>query len=146
VNTEWRKPIQLILVEDDEAEAAAICRACAGAAIDCQITRFQSGGEALAALQGALGRQLITKPTLILLDLDLADGGGLPFLDALRNDPFLRRTIVFVISSSTHNEDKAAAYDQRVAGYLVKDVVDSDYTLLCDLLDVYQKSIQFPLG
>ena len=146
MNTQWRKPIQLILVEDDEAEAAAIHRACAGAGINCQITQFQSGDDALAALQGSLSRSLITKPTLILLDLDLTDGSGIPFLDALRADPLLRRTIIFVISSSTRDEDKAAVYDRRVAGYLVKGVVDNDYTLLCDLLDVYQKSIQFPLG
>jgi CheY-like chemotaxis protein len=144
LNTQWRKPIELILVEDDDAEAAAIGRACAG--VNCQITRFQNGIEALAALQGSLGHDLLVKPYLILLDLDLPDHSGIPFLDALRSDPRLRRSIVFAISDSVRDEDKAAAYDRRVAGYLVKGAFDNSYAPLCDLLDVYEKSIQFPLG
>ena len=146
MNTPWRKPIQLILVEDDEAEAAAIRNACAMTGVHGEITCFPDGKEALAALQGSFGSQLLAKPFLILLDLDLPDEGGLAFLDALRADPVLRRSIVFAMSRSTRDEDKAAAYDRRVAGYLVKDVFAHDYTTLCDLLDVYGRSIQFPLA
>jgi CheY-like chemotaxis protein len=146
VNTQPHKPIQLILVEDDDAEVAAIERACAEAGVNCQITRFPDGNEALAALNGSFGRNLLTRPYLILLDLDLPDGSGMAFLDALRADPKLRRSIVFTISSSLRDEDKAAAYDRRVAGYLVKDALDGNYATLCDLLDVYEKSIQFPLN
>ena len=146
MNTHWRKPIQLILVEDDEAEAAAIRRACEVTGVNGEITRFHDGNEALAALQSPFGGQLLSKPFLILLDLDAPEESGLAFLDALRADALLRRSIVFAISRSTRDEDKAAAYDRRVAGYLVKDVFAHDYTTLCDLLDVYERSIQFPLA
>lgn len=146
MNTQLRKPIQLILVQGDAVAAAAIESACANAGVNCQITRFQDGGAALAALKGAWGRDLPAKPSVILLDLDLPDRSGIRFLDALRADPLLRRSIVFAISASARDEDKAAAYDRRVAGYLVKDALDGNYTTLCDLLDVYEKSIQFSLG
>lgn len=145
MNTQRRKPIQVILIEDNETEAAAIQAACAATDINNQVTCFHNGSEALAALQGPFGRELLTRPFLILLDLDLADRSGLPFLDALRNDPVLRRSIVFTMSRSTRDEDKAAAYDRRVAGYLVKDTFEHDYAALCDLLDLYERSIQFPL-
>ena len=145
MNTQRRKPIQVILIEDNETEAAAIQAACAATDINNQVTCFHNGSEALAALQGPFGRELLTRPFLILLDLDLADRSGLPFLDALRDDPVLRRSIVFTMSRSTRDEDKAAAYDRRVAGYLVKDTFEHDYAALCDLLDLYERSIQFPL-
>lgn len=144
MNTHPGKPIQLILVESDEAEAVAIRRACATMGVNGEITHFHNSSEALAALQGQLGSQLLTTRFLILLDIDQPD--GLAFLDALRNDANLRRSIVFVISRSADDEDKAAAYDRRVAGYLVKDILDPDYTNLCDLIDVYERSIQFPVA
>ena len=145
MNAQRGRPIQVILVEDSAAEAAAIQNACASTGINSQITCFDSGSEALAALQGPFGRDLLTRPFLILLDLDLPDQSGLSFLDALRSDPALHRSIVFTMSHSTRDEDKAAAYDRRVAGYLVKDAFDHDHADLCDLLDLYERSIQFPL-
>lgn len=146
MNTHQRKPIQLILVESDEAEAAAIRRACAKMGVNGEITQFHAGSEALAALQGPFGSQLLANRFLILLDMDQSDGGGLAFLDALRGDAVLRRSIVFALSRSANDEDKAAAYDRRVAGYLVKDILDPEYANLCDLLDVYERSIQFPVA
>ena len=145
MNTQRRKPIQVILIEDNETEAAAIQAACAATDISNQVTCFHNGSEAFAALQGPFGRELLTRPFLILLDLDLADQSGLPFLDALREDRVLRRSIVFTMSRSIRDEDKAAAYDRRVAGYLVKDTLEHDYGALSDLLDLYERSIQFPL-
>jgi CheY-like chemotaxis protein len=140
-----RKPLQLLLIEDDEVDAEAIGRACRNLGINCEITRFRDGQEALEALRGPLGKSLLTGPYLILLDLNLPRMDGLVFLDDLRADPVWRRSIVFVLTTSTREEDKAAAYDRRVAGYLVKDTLGTDYTALCDLLDVYDKSVQFPL-
>ena len=145
MNTHWRTPIQVILIEDNAAEAAAIQAACAATGINSQMTCFHNGDEALAALRGPFGRELLAQPFLILLDLDLPDQRGLAFLDALRRDPALRRSIVFTMSHSARDEDKAAAYDRRVAGYLVKDTFDHDYISLCDLLDLYERSIQFPM-
>ncbi len=146
MNTQWRKPIQLIVVATNDAEAEAIRRACLHGGLNCEVTHFLQATEALSALQGPLGRSLLLKPYLILLDLDFSGDAGIAFLDSLRADPLLRRSIVFALSDSARDEDKAAAYDRRVAGYLVKSGLNSDYSTLCELLDVYEKSIQFPLG
>lgn len=140
------KPLQLVLIEDDEVDAEAIGRACRSLNVNCEIVRFRDGREALDALHGPFGTELLTRPYLILLDLNLPRMDGITFLDDLRADPTWRRSIVFVLTTSAREEDKAAAYDRRVAGYLVKDTLGSDYTALCELLDVYEKSVQFPLS
>jgi CheY-like chemotaxis protein len=136
----------LVLVEDDEVDAEAISRACRQLEINCEIIRFRDGREAMDALRGPVGAELQSRPYLILLDLNLPRMDGIAFLDDLRADPVWRRSIVFVLTTSAREEDKAAAYDRRVAGYLVKDTLGSDYTALCELLDVYDKSVQFPIA
>jgi CheY-like chemotaxis protein len=146
VSTQLSKPIHLILIEDDEVDAEAIERACLSLDVHCVPTRFRDGREAMDALRGSFGIALLNQPYIILLDLNLPRMDGFAFLDELRSDPIWRRSIVFVITTSTRDEDKAAAYDRRVAGYLVKEVLGSDYVALCELLEVYDKSVQFPLG
>ena len=69
---------------------------------------------------------------------------GLEFLDVLRQDPLLRRNIVFVLTTSNREEDKVAAYDRQVAGYLVKSQLGDDFFRLTQLLDTYWQVIEFP--
>jgi CheY-like chemotaxis protein len=71
---------------------------------------------------------------------------GLAFLDELRKDPQLKRSIVFALTGSEEYEDKAAAYDRRVAGYLVKASLGHDYSALRELLEVYYQAIEFPIA
>jgi CheY-like chemotaxis protein len=146
VATPLPKPLQLLLIEDDEVDAEAIDRACRNLDVNCEIVRFRDGREALDALRGPLGATLLHRPFIILLDLNLPRMDGIAFLDDLRADPVWKRSIVFVLTTSTREEDKAAAYDRRVAGYLVKDIMGTDFTALCELLDVYEKSVQFPIA
>ncbi len=59
-------------------------------------------------------------PCLVLLDLNMPRMGGIEFLDELRRDPLLRRTLVFVMTTSSAEEDRVRAYDRNVAGYIMK--------------------------
>jgi CheY-like chemotaxis protein len=79
----------------------------------------------------------MTRPLIILLDLNMPRLNGLEFLDVLREDPELKSAIVFVLTQSTRREDIEAAYDRQVAGYLVKSNLGDDYSLLPQLLVTY---------
>jgi CheY-like chemotaxis protein len=136
----------VILIEDDEIDAEAIARAFRALGVAVKTTRFVDGRAAIDALRGELGRQLQSEPNLILLDLNMPRMNGLAFLDELRKDPVLRRSIVFALTGSDQDEDKAAAYDRRVAGYLVKSSLGHDYSALRELLDVYYQAIEFPVA
>ncbi len=81
------KPIQLLLIEDDEVDAEAIERACRHLNVNCEIVRFHDGREALDALRGAFGAGLLARPYMIVLDLNLPRLDGIAFLDDLRADP-----------------------------------------------------------
>ncbi len=80
---------------------------------------------------------LPSRPLLILLDLDLPRLNGIEFLDALRSDPRLSGTVVFILTLSDRTEDKMAAYDRQVAGYLLKSKLGENFALLPKLLRSY---------
>ena len=136
--------IHLVVIDDDEVDVESIVRSLNRNGIFGQITVFRDGLEALRALQGPESKALQTRPLLILLDLDLPRLSGLEFLDALRRDPRLRGTVVFVLTLSDRDEDKLAAYDRQVAGYLLKANLGEDFSLLPRLLRSYCRLAAWP--
>ena len=129
--------VHLIVIDDDDVDVESIVRSLNRNGIFGEITVFHDGLTALRALQGPEGQALRTRPLLILLDLDLPRLSGFEFLDALRRDPQLQGTIVFVLTLSDRAEDRLAAYDRQVAGYLLKSNVGEDFSLLPRLLRTY---------
>lgn len=140
------KQLHVILIEDDELDAEAIERAFKALGGAVKATRFVDGRAAIDALRGPWGSQLQNEPHLILLDLNMPRMNGLTFLDELRKEPVLQRSIVFALTGLDRDQDKAAAYDRRVAGYLVKNNLGDDYSALSELLDVYFQAIEFPIA
>lgn len=128
--------VHLVVIEDDDVDVESVVRSLNRNGIFGEITVFRDGLEALQTLQ----RQpttLSSRPLLILLDLDLPRLNGFEFLDALRSDPRLRGATVFVLTLSDRTEDKLAAYDRQVAGYLLKSTLGENFALLPKLLRSY---------
>lgn len=135
-----KKTIHILLVEDDDVDAEAVERAFRKHRIANPITRAVDGVEALEILRG----DLLSRPYLILLDLNLPRMDGLEFLREMRRDPRLKGSIVFVLSTSDDDRDKLAAYDSNIAGYLVKTKVDGDFHQLVEILEPFWRYIEFP--
>lgn len=139
-------PLRLLLVEDDDIDAEGVERALRRAQISNPIERAIGGIEALARLRGTDGRPPLQRPYLILLDLNMPRMGGLTFLEELRADPVLSDSIVFVLTTSDADRDKAAAYSSHVAGYMLKSRVGRYFSNLLQWLDPYWTNIEFPSG
>lgn len=131
--------VHILLVEDDEIDAEAVVRAFRKRNFKNPLTIVPDGVEAFAVLQ-----REIRPPYLILLDLNMPRMSGLEFLERLRQDPLLRRSIVFVLTTSDREEDKLAAYDAQVAGYLVKARAGEDFSNITQLLETYWSTVEFP--
>lgn len=138
------RSVHLLLIEDDEVDAEAIVRAFQRQKIANLFTIVPDGVEALNTLRGAGGYEPLSRPYLILLDLNLPRMNGLEFLQALRQDTELKRSIVFVLTTSRDSEDVRAAYDWQVAGYLLKSKTGEDFIHLIALLDYYWHLVEFP--
>lgn len=136
--------VTLLLVEDDHVDAEAIQRAFRQHRIANPFVVVRDGVEALAALRGEAGAPEVPHPHVVLLDINMPRMNGIEFLEALRADPALQRTVVFVLTTSDREEDKVAAYDNHVAGYILKSRAGEDFLEVVKLLKVYWRLIEFP--
>ncbi len=138
------KPVNILLVEDDAVEVMAVRRAFRDNKIANPLFVAGDGIEALAMLRAEPGAQAVPKPNLILLDLNMPRMNGFEFLEEIRRDPNLHTAIVFVLTTSSADQDRTAAYNQHVAGYIVKANVGDDFFPMVTLLDAYWKLVEFP--
>ncbi len=136
--------VNLLLVDDDDVDVMGLKRAFTKSRIGNPITVARDGIEALEILRGQNGKAKLPKPHLILLDLNMPRMDGIEFLEALRADEDLRTAVVFMITTSKAEEDKARAYGHNVAGYIVKQDPASTFLQAVSLLEHYWKIVEFP--
>jgi CheY-like chemotaxis protein len=134
----------ILLVEDDEVDAEVVIRAFQRQKIGNPFKIVSNGIEALQVLRGENGVERLPRPYIILLDINMPSLNGLEFLHAIRQDSDLRRSIVFVLTTSNNDEDKMAAYNEQIAGYLLKSSAGEDFMNVIRLLDSYQLIVEFP--
>lgn len=134
----------VLLVEDDDGDAKALQRAFRTAKIANPILRAVDGIEALEILKGTNGRAKAPSPLLLLVDINMPRMNGLQFVQALRQDDDLRHFVVFILTTSKREEDKMAAYDLNVAGYIVKATAGQDFLNLVNLVDCYWRLVELP--
>ena len=137
--------VNLLLVEDDEVDVQGLKRAFSKGRIANPITTARDGIEALEILRGLNGRTKLPKPHLILLDLNMPRMNGIEFLEEIRGDEELKGTVVFMITTSKADEDKARAYGHNVAGYIVKQDPANTFMEAVSLLEHYWKVVEFPV-
>jgi CheY-like chemotaxis protein len=138
------KPVELLVVDDDEIDVMAITRGLREHQVANPITRAEDGIEALEILRGTHGEKRVGWPIIVLLDLNMPRMGGLEFLEEIRSDPALRHLVVFVLTTSDDEDDIAAAYSQNVAGYVTKNNAGEEFVDLIRLLRDYWTLIVLP--
>jgi CheY-like chemotaxis protein len=136
--------LSLLLVEDDDVAAEAVIRGLHRHAMNCPVVPAEDGRAALQILRGQHSERRITKPYLVLLDLNLPRMNGFEFLRELRADPDLRSTVVFILTTSGAEADRARAYQEIIAGYMVKSTVGPQFSGLARFLTEYRWAIRFP--
>lgn len=142
--TKARRPVSILLVEDDEVDVMAIERGFAQAQIANEMVVAKDGLEALSLMRGTASKSSIAKPYIVLLDLNLPRMNGFELLSAIRSDPELRSTIVFVLTTSKSDEDRARAYAANVAGFIVKAAAGKGFLDTIQLLDHYWRLVELP--
>lgn len=134
------KHVTILLVEDDDVDAMSVERAFKKLKIINPIVRAKDGTIALKLLKEGT----VSKPYIMLLDLNMPRMGGLELLTEVRKDEGLKNSIVFVLTTSKDDEDKLAAYDQNIAGYIVKEKLQHGFDELVKLLDHYWRLVELP--
>lgn len=140
---EGQENINLLVVDDDEVDVQAVVRAVRKSGMSFGL--FTAGGvdQALELLRQESNDEG-AKPFLVLLDLNMPGRDGFSFLEELRADAQLSKSIVFVLSTSEHESDRQRAYEHMVAGYLVKSDIAPDYDRLVKLVADYASVVRMP--
>jgi CheY-like chemotaxis protein len=135
----------LLIVEDDDVAAESIQRSLAKAGLPFTAIIAGDGLEALHILRGQHPTKKVINPLIVLLDLNMPIMDGFEFLQAIRNDQALRSVVVFVLTTSSSDLDRAKAYNENIAGYMVKNNVGAHFSKLFELLSDYVEAVELPI-
>ena len=135
-----KEDITLLLVEDDDIDAMTVKRSFLKQRIANPIVRAYDGVEALEMLRA----KTVSRPLIVLLDLQMPRMGGIEFLQELREDEELKDLVVFVLTTSKSEEDLVRSYRQQIAGYFIKGEVGESFLDVVNVLDNYWKVVQLP--
>ncbi len=136
--------VKILHVEDDDIDAATVVRGLASAKVANPLIRARDGVEALEMLLGTNGRQKLEPPYILLVDIRMPRLDGLGLIRELRNSQMLQRTIIFVLTTSDNDQDRMAAYDAYVAGYIVKSSTQEQFLPLARMLEYYLLTVALP--
>jgi len=136
--------LSLLVGEDDDVAAEAIVRGIRKRGLDWQVLVVEDGAEALEVLRGNRPERTLRKPFALVVDLNMPRMNGFELIETLRRDPELRRTVVFVLTTSNSQSDRKRAYELGVAGYLVKSGAEPQHSNVVGLLHSYREAVLFP--
>jgi CheY-like chemotaxis protein len=108
----------ILLVEDDDIDAMTVKRTLTELGAPNPLDRTNDGERALAFLRNPDN----PRPGLILLDLNMPRMNGIEFVAEIKKDPDLCIIPVVVLTTSSEQGDRIAAFNNSVAGYMVKPV------------------------
>jgi two-component system, chemotaxis family, response regulator Rcp1 len=115
-------PIDILLVEDNPGDVRLTIEALKEAKVVNRLTTVGDGVDALAYLHRQGRYAGVTRPDLILLDLNLPKMDGRQVLAEIKKDPSLRRIPVVILTTSRAEEDIMRSYDLHANCYITKPV------------------------
>lgn len=140
------RPIEILLVEDNEGDVRLTREALNEAKVRNNLAVVRDGQEALDYLRrpGPEGMKP-PRPDLILLDLNLPKKDGREVLAELKTDPSLRRLPVVVLTTSSSEKDILESYDLHANCYITKPVdLDQFINVVTHIEDFWLTIVKLP--
>jgi CheY-like chemotaxis protein len=115
-----RRALQILVVDDDDADAMMIAEALDESGSDAVIRRVADGRQALDYLRRTSDYPDATRPDLILLDLNMPRMDGRETLAEIKSDDDLKAIPVVVLTTSGATLDITSSYQHRANAYVTK--------------------------
>jgi len=118
------EPVEILLAEDNEADAEMTIRALKRSNIANRLVWVKDGAEAIDFIfrRGAYADRAPGLPKLLLLDLKMPKVDGIEVLRQVKSSDDTRSMPVVVLTSSAEERDIVASYSLGVNSYVVKPV------------------------
>jgi len=137
--------INILLVEDNPGDVRLTEEALAEGKVCNNLTVAKNGVEAMAILRQEGDYARMSRPDVILLDLNLPKKDGRQVLAEIKEDPRLRRIPVVVLTGSKAEEDVARAYDLNANCYITKPVdLDQFLFVVQSIEDFWLSVVKLP--
>jgi len=114
------KPVEILLVEDNEGDVGLIEEVFEEAKIRNNIHVAEDGEEAILFLHGEGKFSGSPRPDIILLDLNLPKKDGREVLKEIKEDNNLKNIPVVILTTSNAEKDILRAYDLHANAYITK--------------------------
>lgn len=137
---EGARPVDILLVEDNEDHAELTCRALKNGNVRNNIFWVKDGEEALDFLfrRGRYAKPAgAPRPGLILLDVQLPKVDGHGVLRQIKSDPQLRAIPVVMLTTSRRNEDVNESYAGGANSFVTKPVGFRDFVETIKAVKLY---------
>src|SRR3954451_9207090 len=140
------KPVKIIMIEDDEGHARLIERNIRRSGINNQIIPFSNGTAAVNYLFGSdrSGLEHDGEALLILLDLNLPDMTGIDILRRVKENDYLRRVPVVVLTTTDDSQEIRRCYELGCNVYVTKPVNYESFANAIRQLGLFFSVIQVP--
>lgn len=138
------KQLKFLVIEDNDLDVEKIERGFKRLKLNYPMIRAKNGIDGLDILRGTNGKEQITAPYVVLLDLNMPRMNGHEFLEEVRTDKNLKKTPVFILTTSEHPKDINNAFEQNVAGYIVKPIRRDEMTEALSKLDAFWNLSLYP--
>jgi two-component system, chemotaxis family, response regulator Rcp1 len=132
-----RRQLGVLLVEDDPGDVLIAQEALAAGDVVSRLDVVSDGVEAMAFLRNEDDYADAARPDLILLDLNLPRMSGHEVLEAVKNDPALRKIPIVVLTTSGAIEDVTRSYDNHANIYVTKPVDFDRFTEVVKQIDEF---------
>ena len=134
------KPVNILLVEDNEADVKITLRAFAKSKIKNNMYVVNDGQEALDFLHNDneyKDKNKYPRPDLILLDIKMPRMDGFQFLEIVKGDLELSSIPVVMLTSSKTEEDIAKSFKYGAASFIQKPVSFDEFVKVVEKFNYY---------
>jgi two-component system, chemotaxis family, response regulator Rcp1 len=135
------KPLEVLLVEDDEDDVRLTREALRDSKVIVNMTVAPDGEDALERLRRKGKYADGARPDLILLDLNLPRVSGREVIAALKGDAELKTIPVVVLTTSEADSDIVKCYDLGANCYITKPVNFDQFRRIIKAIDEFWLAI-----
>ncbi len=140
------KPIEILLVEDNPGDIRLIQEAFKDAKIRNALNVVGDGVEAMAYLRKQGKYEKLSRPDIVLLDLNLPKKNGREVLKEVKSDEALKSIPVVVLTVSKADEDVIKSYNLHANAYITKPLdFNQFYKVVKIIEDFWLTVVKLPL-
>jgi two-component system, chemotaxis family, response regulator Rcp1 len=141
------KPIDILLVEDNEGDARLAKEAMRDSKVSNTIHHVPDGVEAMAFLRKEGNYADMPRPDLILLDLNLPKKDGREVLADIKADDVLKRIPVVILTVSNDEADVLRTYNLHANCYITKPIdLEQFIKVVRSIEDFWLTIVKLPNG